>query len=690
MHAYGLELPLWTFVGNRVNAIYESNRQKRSDVFTVIQFLHKFLKNDGNWAIETIEDILNGQSGLSDGNKDVFLTRFTYLKGFDETSDELYDGILNEIFHAESSGGLHLRDVRNAPDEIALRSSSGTSDFGVIYIGDTSTFKNLVKKADTDIFVESEDVVTDSLFSTINQPDCLVNILIGAKKFIEGWDSWRVSTMGLLNIGRNEGSQIIQLFGRGVRLRGKDMCLKRSSALRGMRHPRNLFLLETLNIFAVRANFMNDFQEYLEREGVPNEEMVELSVKIKHSADNWKDTLYVPSVEAYEEGGAGQCVLLDVNKHLEIKHVTQRADIISSRSQGGVQTESAEPTLEMSRISKQSLNRVNWKTIYLRLLEYRQEKHLYNLIFNVDILRRFFLEGSYKIHIMHISEIEPTTQEELERLEDLILILSRKYITKFYRNIQQKWNNDRVELENLEKESGNFTDWNVSVPRSKAKEVEETITELINTGEMYDGSHNFLWVNNFPIVYTDKHLYQPLFAVGGANEWHVTPPALVKSEKSFVEDLHAYVSNSKNDFFTGKKVVLLRNQSRGKGIGFYENEGFYPDFILWIIDRHTQRVVFIEPHCMMYEYIDETNPKVMLFKRLQELSRTREIFKEKDVQMDSYIISETDFHKLPYTNGRNKEELESEWHILFAPDSGGISQQRNIEYLTPIFKEYLI
>ena len=38
---------------------------------------------------------------------------------------------------------------------------------------------------------------------------------------MEGWNSWRVSNMGLLNIGRNEGSEIIQLFGRGVRLRGR-------------------------------------------------------------------------------------------------------------------------------------------------------------------------------------------------------------------------------------------------------------------------------------------------------------------------------------------------------------------------------------------------------------------------------------------------------------------------------------
>ena len=88
---------------------------------------------------------------------------------------------------------------------------------------------------------------------------------------MEGWNSWRVSNMGLLNIGRQEGSQIIQFFGRGVRLRGKGFSLKRSAALDGT-HPEHMRLLETLNIFAVRANYMAQFRDYLEKEGVETEE----------------------------------------------------------------------------------------------------------------------------------------------------------------------------------------------------------------------------------------------------------------------------------------------------------------------------------------------------------------------------------------------------------------------------------
>ena len=278
VRAYGLDSPLWAFVGSKVNAVYTENRRNRSDILNVIRFLHRFLKNEDNWAIQAIDQIIDGNSGLSDeAGVDVFHNRLSYLKAlYGETPTEtytnaarIYTGILNEVFHTDSSGALHLCDVRNAQGEIGLKTTNGRHYFGLIYIGDTSNFKKLVETDDTGIVTESEDVLTESLFSDINKSDSQINILIGAKKFIEGWDSWRVTAMGLLNIGRQEGSQIIQLFGRGVRLRGKDMSLKRSAALDG-EHPPHLSLLETLNIFAVRANFMAQFRDYLTREGVPH------------------------------------------------------------------------------------------------------------------------------------------------------------------------------------------------------------------------------------------------------------------------------------------------------------------------------------------------------------------------------------------------------------------------------------
>ena len=124
--------------------------------------------------------------------------------------------------------------------------------FGVINIGDTSgLLKNCEQKG---IIVSNEEFVSESLFRNINRPNSNIKMLIGSRKFTEGWNSWRVSTMGLINFAKGEGSQAIQLFGRGVRLKGYNGCLKRSRKLdTNVTHPEHIELLETLTIFGVKT-----------------------------------------------------------------------------------------------------------------------------------------------------------------------------------------------------------------------------------------------------------------------------------------------------------------------------------------------------------------------------------------------------------------------------------------------------
>ena len=62
--------------------------------------------------------------------------------------------------------------------------------------------------------------------------------------------------MGLMNVGKGEGAQIIQLFGRGVRLKGYDLSLKRSGRTKlpeGIERPKHIDMLETLGIFGIHG-----------------------------------------------------------------------------------------------------------------------------------------------------------------------------------------------------------------------------------------------------------------------------------------------------------------------------------------------------------------------------------------------------------------------------------------------------
>ena len=203
LHPYNLENPLWVFVGGTVNAVYSRNKRKRSDVLVVAAFLHRVLTNPRGWAVAAIERLLTGESGLKrpDGG-DLFAGKFSRIRG--QAAQAIYQDMLARVLHAQSSDVLQLGVVRNGGGEIGMKASSSKDYFGVIYIGDVSRFRALVAEQEPEISV-LEEAVLGSLFNGIAQPDTTIEVLIGAKKFMEGWNSWRVSSMGLLNVGRKEG-----------------------------------------------------------------------------------------------------------------------------------------------------------------------------------------------------------------------------------------------------------------------------------------------------------------------------------------------------------------------------------------------------------------------------------------------------------------------------------------------------
>ena len=146
---------------------------------------------------------------------------------------------------------------------MALRLGAENEAFGVINVGDDA---KLLKLCDEKGLDSGEREFSGSLFHEINKPHSMVNLLIGSKKFTEGWSSWRVSTMGLMNVGKGEGAQIIQLFGRGVRLKGYDLSLKRSGKTQlpeDVDRPKHISVLETLGIFGIHANYMAQFRDFL-------------------------------------------------------------------------------------------------------------------------------------------------------------------------------------------------------------------------------------------------------------------------------------------------------------------------------------------------------------------------------------------------------------------------------------------
>jgi len=671
LRPYNLENPLWVFVGSTVNAVYTEDKQKRSDVLTVARFLHHLLENKRGWAVKTIKKMIDGKTGLvTPDGQDVFEGKFKYLRETRLAPEKAYQDILCKVLHAPTGGGLHLCDMRGSAGELGLKASGAEDYFGLIYIGDTSTFKKLVEEDDSGITLE-EDAVTGSLFNGINEPDTSIDILIGAKKFMEGWNSWRVSNMGLLNIGRKEGSEIIQLFGRGVRLRGKGFSLKRSTALDG-KHPDHVSLLETLNIFAVRANYMSQFREYLEKEGVETEGDVELPLAIKPNEDFLDKGLVVPRVPEDRSFAEEVDILLEPDPSVRVRmDMSLKVQALES-SADGVTVMAVHAGRDVS-IPTASLEFVDWEKAYLDLLEYKERKGLVNLAILPETPRTIVATSEparlYSL-VADESMVKPESFADTALLQEAAFSILRKYADKFYRVQQERWDSEHMIYKVLDAEDSNFQDYTVKIARAEA-ELIAAVQTLVEEGRRIYRED----MRELPSIHFDRHLYQPLLVEQG-DKVKSEPPGLNDSERRFVEDMRTYCRSEKDKSLVNKEVFLLRNLSRGKGIGFFEKRGFYPDFILWVKENSAQRIVFIEPHGMLHAEAYMHDDKARLHESLPELARAMSARTNlKNVALDSFIVSYTPYEDLrvKYGDGTWDRGRFSAHHVLF-------QQERNEEY----------
>ena len=675
---YNLEPPLWVFVGGSVNAVYRRNRRDTSDVLAVQLFLHRVL-SDRAWAEDAIGRLLGGESGLfSAWNVDLFAGRFERLAQSGRSPARIYADMLKTVFHADGPGGLRLCDIRGAPGELGLKAFGSDHYFGLTYIGDTPRFKKLALRSDAGIIME-EDAVGGSMFGRVNEAGATVNVLIGAKKFVEGWNSWRVSNMGLMNVGRAEGSEIIQLFGRGVRLKGRGMSLKRSRHIDGS-HPGNIELLETLNIFAVRADYMKKFRKYLEHEGLEAEDPVTLRVPVRANEEFLGRGLVVPRLPD------GTDFESDANFALKAGAVTRvRIDRATRASswESGAKTQATEGSTGPERAAGElPLALVDWEEAYLDLLEHRRVQGMRPMAVPPPGDLRSLVEDANVTVSADDHIFRPRTWHDREDLQEIVHTLLRRCADQCWRSERRRWENERMTYREVDESDPNLllnvdpalagtpdadgqSHYVVSVPQ-KDIGLRERIEELIEQrGKLYEQE-----LGDLARIHFDRHLYQPLLIEDTESAVSVSPPPLNQSEWQFVRDLKTHWADRGSARHPDTELFLLRNQGRGRGVGFsVGGSGFYPDFILWMISGDGQRVVFVEPHGMVFAGVHEQDGKAGLHERLAVLAMgiARRSGIQGSVSLDSYIVSATDYHDLRGTYGDGSWTLEDfeRRHILF-------------------------
>ena len=282
--------------------------------------------------------------------------------------------------------------------------------------------------------------------------------------------------------------------------------------------------------------------------------------------------------------------------------------------------------------------------------------------------------------------MNPRDLEDLERLQEATTNILRKYSDALYRRKRRQWESNNMVYKTLDDSDPNLR-FNIAENTDASRyivRVHSSETELIRQIErlmddcrkLYESEEGVL-----PRIHFDRHLYQPLLLEVKVEKGEekkkveISPPGLVESEKRFVSDLREYWAANQDGRLSGTEAFLLRNQSRGAGVGFFENEGFYPDFILWVKRGNDQRIIFIEPHGMLLANAYIHDEKARLHERMPELAQSisRRTGDARNVDLDSFIVSATPYDDLyrRYDSGDWSREKFAEKHILFQEPQDG-------------------
>jgi hypothetical protein len=542
----------------------------------------------------------------------------------------------------------------------------------VINVGDASKLCGLCKKHQE--LVVTDDVFSDSLFRTLNDESSKINILIGSKKFTEGWSSWRVSTMGLMNVGRKEGPQIIQLFGRGVRLKGKDFSLKRSRRLEGVAAPKNIETLETLNIFGVRADYMRQFKEYLEEEGLPkNEDRIEFVLPVIKNLGS-KKLKMVRLREGIDFKKDGPKPTLGQPPGYLIRHPVvldwyPKLEVLAS---GTGRTNGQAAKRDQCHFEESHLAFLDFDAIYFELQQFKSERGWHNLNLPRNSLRTLLgRKDWYKLFIPK-EEMEFRSFQQVLRWQEIAVALLKKYLERYYKFKKQEFEGSHLEYRELSEDDPNFIhEYRLLIEQSRediVKKLKE-IKGLIESGSLQEAEFSKLAFeqDSFRSIAFTGHLYQPLIYVG--NDVVEVKPVVLENEgeRDFVLDLREFCESSEGkEFLNGKELYLLRNLSRGRGIGFFEAGNFYPDFILWLLVDGKQYVNFIDPKGLRNLEGPE-DPKIRFHQTIKDLERQ---LGDATVILNSFIISSTPLSQVKWWNGGMREEEFEARNVLFQDDRG--------------------
>ncbi|MGQ9569482.1 MAG: hypothetical protein ACUVUQ_01305 [Thermodesulfovibrionales bacterium] len=318
------------------------------------------------------------------------------------------------------------------------------------------------------------------------------------------------------------------------------------------------------------------------------------------------------------------------------------------------------------RLTEDIIDLLDWDRIQDEIYNFKVVKGYWNLVFDINELRDLLLSDIYKI--LALPEfIEIKTYDELNRVEDVAILIVKKYMELFYRKYAKRFETENLRYGTVGKQLTLFVFEKPGEKYSYILQIDKREKGLIEEiRKLTKNLDNLIKedTKTLPRIYFDKHLYVPILLQKSEKIDRISPAGLVESEKEFVSGLKDYLKKEK-DKFLGIEIYLLRNNPKS-GVVFFNLSGFYPDFIMWIKEAEKQKIVFIDPKGLEHtKGLDDE--KIKLKDGIKELEQK---LGKKEVVLESFIISKTPYNEL--IKGRTEPPSKDEYinqHVLFLNDS---------------------
>ena len=441
----------------------------------------------------------------------------------------------------QGEGELHLRTADNLP-------------FGVVNVGDSAAlYRMLTAARHPDLVIRREVGFARQLFVDVDRVDSTVNVVIGARRFIAGWNSWRVSTMGLMHVGVGEGPEIIQMFGRGVRLMGWNMSLKRHRQS-GAKPPTDgdrLAELETLRIFGLRATYMQTFRDLLHQEGVSVEretivlpvtwnfarkglKIIRLKEGLRYDRSEERPNLPVP--------GASKSPVASLDLYSRLQTVE------SGAKPSGEGAEKAPVKLARQHVALFDRTRV-----YDALLARKRQMRWHNLALDRATVDHLLDRDDWYELFMPPERLAVSSYQDLRKLEEVAVNLIAEYAARFWASQRRRWEHENIEVTTLDEDDpNNIREYQLSVNTANKRLIDDVRALASNLQE--GPAHDL----KFGIVMADNHAYKPLLYATGKGEITVQPVPLDSNERKVVDGLVG-LAQAGNPCLGGRELFLIRN-----------------------------------------------------------------------------------------------------------------------------------